>query len=347
MEDWYGIKEPEVQWLVDGLIAADGQAAIIGKPKAGKSTFIRSLIVSVVKGRQFLGRCVDIPPNTGRVLYLTLDRKDQVWRVAKELRELGIEQDDAERLRLRSSADLTAKTYSERLEWLKKEVSAAKPHLVVIDLLWQFIIAKNSNDYNATLDGINQLQDALRDCGYKGALVVAIHGRKAVSTVDGFDDVLGSTSQRGSFSTLIMLTHRRVEGVYTVASDQTERDDVLGEIPETILGRGQDGTLQLHQPFGDLVKAAKQAKVEADLQRLIQFVDDHPGSEMEDITNGLAMSKKFALKLLTMTADLRREGAGIKGSPHRYYSAGYEAPEPASEATAINLAEGVSIVYAN
>ena len=54
--DYKWFTEPEVQtpWLVDGLIPANGYSAVVGKPKAGKSTIIRNLIVAVVKGGERL-----------------------------------------------------------------------------------------------------------------------------------------------------------------------------------------------------------------------------------------------------------------------------------------------------
>ena len=95
--NWFTIPKPETSWLVDVLIPSDGYAAICGKPKAGKSTFLRNLIASVIKGHEFLGRRIELPRSTGRVLYLHLDRKDQPWRVSKELRDLGITQDESPR----------------------------------------------------------------------------------------------------------------------------------------------------------------------------------------------------------------------------------------------------------
>jgi hypothetical protein len=64
--DWHDEPvETETRWLVHGLIPADGYTAIVGKPKAGKSTTIRNLIAAVIKGRDFLDRPIGVPPNTG------------------------------------------------------------------------------------------------------------------------------------------------------------------------------------------------------------------------------------------------------------------------------------------
>ena len=341
--EWFTEPEVETQWLVDGLIPSDGYSAICGKPKSGKSTAIRNLVVAVIKGSEFLGRAITLPPNTGKVLYIHLDRKDQPAKVAAELRRLGVTKDEAPRLTLRLAQHLPSNDFAERLEWLKSEVRAAKPDLIVIDLLWQFVVAKNSNDYNAVLDGINRLQDALIGVGYHGALICAVHGRKATNPNDQFDDFLGSTGQRGSFSTNIMLTQYRKEGLYTIISDQTERDDHWGEIPETTLVRNPDGTLSLDRPMAALAKEAKQSKAKDDFFRLVNFIRENPGCEMKSIEDGLSMSKKYILILLerpSASAFLNREGKGQKGDPFRFY--------PRPEAQYAGPVEGASNAqYAN
>ena len=325
--EWFTEPEIETQWLVDGLIPADGYSAIVGKPKAGKSTVLRNLVVAVIKGHPFLGRAVELPPGTGKVLYIHLDRKDQPAKVAAELRKLGITKQESPRMIMRLAQHLPSNVFEERLEWLKKEVEVTQPNLIVIDLLWQFVRAKSSNDYNAVLEGINALQDALIHVKYKGALIAAVHGRKATNPNDQFDDFLGSTGQRGSFSTNIMLTQYRKEGLYTIISDQTERDAIFGEIPETTIVRNPDGTLSLGTPMASLVKEAKQAKSNDDFDSLVSFIREHPGCEMKDITQGLSMSNKYALILLERMPKsllnsgseiLRREGKGHKGDPYRF-----------------------------
>ena len=319
-KNWFHLPEPETAWLVDGLISSDGHTSVVGKPKAGKSTLVRNLIASVIKSRPFIGRSVDIPEGTGKVIYIHLDRKDQPWRVAAELRQLGVTESEASRLILRTAQDIPD-SFSERLEWLKKEVTDHRPHLLVIDLLWQFVIAENSNDYNAVLTSINSLQDSLTAAKYQGALVVTLHGRKATNVNDVFDDVLGSTSQRGSFSTNIMLTRHRKENVHTIQSDQTDRDEILGELPETVLHRNTDGTLSLLQAFSELATEEKQSRSHAMLKRVIGFIEDHPGCEMPQIMDGLGMAKKTILKLLNEVPGLWHTiGKGEKGDPLNYYS---------------------------
>lgn len=335
---WFHIPKPQVTWLVDGLIPADGHAAVCGKPKAGKSTFIRNLIVSVVTGREFLGRSIDLPAGTGRVLYVHLDRKDQPWQVAQDLRELGITQGDADRVTLKTAEDVPFDT-NERLQWLGKNVVDVHPNLIVIDLLWQFVSAKNANDYTAVIDGINALQDVLTQIGYKGALVVALHSRKATNANDPADDILGSTAQRGSFGTNIFLTRYRKEGVYTILSEQTLRDEHFGEIDETVITRTAD-RLELGQSYTHIAMEQKQVMAEAQGQRVLNFIKGHSGCEISDITQGLGMSKKTVLDhIRAAPALVRTAGAGKKGDPHRYHLKNtINDPQAAAQAVAANWA---------
>lgn len=324
MKDWHLIPEAEVSWLVDGLFPADGYSAVCGKPKAGKSSAIRNLIASVIKSRPFLGRCVNVPNGEGRVLYIHLDRKDRPAAVVKQLKQLGITSDDeVSRLHFMVEKDLpsdSSDVYQGRLDWLKEQVKAINPHLIVIDLLWHFVCASNTNDYRATLDGINKLQDALEEANYKGALVVALHGRKSTNIDQPFDDVLGSTGQRGSFSTLVMLTQYKAEKRYTIMSDQTEREHPWDELDETVIHRNPDGTLFLGQSCLDLKNANKLAERENDIHRLLAFIKDNPGVETADIVDALGMSKAHLLKLAgTLGEFIERTGKGIKGDPYKYF----------------------------
>lgn len=208
--NWYEWKRPTTSWLVDGLIPSDGTCCLLGKPKSGKSSAVRNLAASVITNSKFLGRAV-LTIEPAKVLFLHLDRKDVGSQVAYELLQL-VPAEDRQRLILCVASDLPS-TFAERLDWLTQEVNANQPSLIVIDLLMYFLVLRSANDYNETIQGINQLLDTLSKIKYRGALVVTQHARKAEASADSFDHGLGSTAQRASFVTNMMFKRRREEGI--------------------------------------------------------------------------------------------------------------------------------------
>ena len=336
MSDWYALPEEPVEWLVDGLITTDDCAAANGKPKSGKSTGIRSLIAAVVLGGKFLNRDVGVPPGTGRVLYVHLDRKDRKHRVAKELRQLGITREAASRIRLLTEKDMPKDSgFDARCQWLADEIKSFMPNLVVIDLLLHFVRTKKGvNDYDTMIDAVAQLQDSLSECGYRGALLVSLHARKALGEDVG-DSVLGSTGIRGSLSTLLHFHHYRKEKIYTVQSDQSVRGDTFGELDETIVNRdAETGVISLGAKYEDLKAQDKKDEWTLRRSKILGFIKANPGNTSDEIALALNMAKKTVLPILEAlekNLDIRTTGAGIKGDPRLYFGDVIQVKPPSVE----------------
>jgi len=332
--DWYNLKPPSTKWLVYGLITSDDNFAVVGKPKSGKSSFTRNLVVSVIKGTPFIGRAIDTGKEAGRVLYVHLDRKDRPNKVGMDFKRLGCTSPDEVKRLVMGVAEEIGNSFDERLKWLKKEAKALKPHLIVIDLMWQFVVAKNSNEYNAFLEGLNTLQDALTSIKYQGALLVTIHGRKATNPEDPLDDILGSTGQRGSFNNIVMLTRYRREGHYTIISDQTDRDTEHGEIDETLITRDATGRMSLECAYADLKKEQREGRDQEAIDRLLDFVLANEGCTQSDLMEGLDLTKPTVRKLLDNAGDrITKCGKGTKTNPFRY--APYKMPTFQREAVTL------------
>jgi hypothetical protein len=290
----------------------------VGKPKSGKSTAIRSLATCIIKGKAFLGRQVHVPKAGGKVLYIHLDRKDPVENVADELRTLGITEKEAERLHLLSAEDMPDKG---RMEWLISEVTRFKPILIIIDLLFQFVSTENANAYNENLKALNELQDALREAGFKGHLLTAHHARKATNPEDVFDDYLGTQAIRGSSSTGIHFKHDKGNKRYTLQSDQTFREPLLGDIEETVVERSPEtGEIYLGNTLESLKATQKRDKDRTDGDDVLHYVQQNANCTQADILEGISISKANLNKLLKklVGTDITRTGDGVANSPFRY-----------------------------
>jgi len=180
------------------------------------------------------------------------------------------------------------------------------------------------------------LQDTLSDCGYKGALLVSLHARKA-SGEDVGDSVLGSTGIRGSLSTLLHFHHYRKDKIYTVQSDQTVRDDAYGELDETIVNRETaTGVISLGSKYEDVKVQDKKDEWTIRRSKILNFVKATPGKTADDIAAALSMSKKTVLPVLEeleKSKDIRSAGAGVKGDPRLYFGDVLLRKEPPESAT--------------
>jgi hypothetical protein len=312
----------ENKWLIQGLITSDDCVGFSGKPKSGKSTSIRNIAAAVVTGGQYLGRKVTTPAG-GRVLYLHLDRKDRPHQVKRELRNLGITEDNQHRLRLLTQKDVPTSSTNEQLcAWIARHVQEHKPDLLVIDLLTNFLhCRKGVNDYDGMQAAITLLQDNLSTVEYKGAFILSLHNRKSISEDNPFDDILGTTAIRGCLSTILAFRQYKKQKLYTVQSDQTHRDSLIGELDEMIVNRDHTGRVSLGGKFEDLKKEEKKDVYSAQLTKVFNYIARNEGKTSDELAEGLVMSKKTLLPLLeSLASRIISKGEGKKGDPKRYFA---------------------------
>ena len=119
----YAKPDPEVEWLVQGLLPADGLSLLVAPPKVGKSTLARCLAVAVADGRGWwLGR----PTTTGKVLHLVLEERSDTVR--DHYRNLNAPENSIYVFVGMAPAQ------ADRLQLLRATVRAIRPALVIIDL---------------------------------------------------------------------------------------------------------------------------------------------------------------------------------------------------------------------
>lgn len=95
----------------------------------------------------------------------------------------------------------------------------------------------------------------------------------------------------------------------------------MGGINETTLIRDSDGALVLGQTTTTLKNEERNAKREADIRRLLSFVENHPGTTIDEAMGFLTMAKSHVLDLAGSVGDLMYStGRGVKGDPKLYFT---------------------------
>ena len=147
----YAKPDPEVEWLVEGLLPADGISLLVAPPKVGKSTLARCLAVAVADGRRWwLGR----PTKTGAVLHLVLEERSATVR--DHYRNLNAPENSIYVFVGMAPAQ------ADRLQLLRATVRAIRPALVIIDSLFRYAHIQDGNDYAETVAELGPFIDLAR-----------------------------------------------------------------------------------------------------------------------------------------------------------------------------------------
>lgn len=303
IKEVYDTPDEQISYCVDNLLPTGGMSALLGKPKAGKTSLARQLAVAVAQGEAFLGR----KTKRGRVLYLAIEEK--LSQVKAHFRQLGLQESDPVEIACGSVQK------SKAIDMLELTLQAAEDSvLVIIDPMFRFVKVSDANDYIQVNDILEKLLDVARK---RDVHILTVHHMKKKETEDDMDGALGSTAIAGAVDTLISLKVDQ-NGGRIIATRQRYGTDMESthlewnpDSGEMSLGATSEATEKLRaEEIRDLIET-----------RMLTYIAAHPGCDQESIFNavtGKTTTKKQVFQSLKDKAYLSVTGSGKKGDPYRY-----------------------------
>lgn len=172
----------EKEWIVGKLLPVGGLSLISGSPKSGKSTIIRQLVRSILRGERFLERDC----KRGSVFWFGLEEQQE--DINAGFKKLGIQPD--ENLHVHVGAPMSDKV----MEDLMTLLCETKPTIAVVDTLFDLIQVESENSYNEIKGQMAKLSQIARA---SGTHIICIHHNSKGSDASGFRGtkaILGSTA---------------------------------------------------------------------------------------------------------------------------------------------------------
>ncbi len=304
LEQLYSQPEPELRFLIEGVLPSSGLTFLIGKPKSGKSTLVRQLIAAVAMGTPFLG----FHTVQASVLYYGIEERD--YELRRHFREMDL------------PLDAGVETYTGTMEpsWLEdlnvKLESDPAIKLVVLDPLLLAVNVKDANDYAPMMRALSPLRTLARE--FEIAIVCVHHGKKALSA-DAGDNVLGSTALRGSADA----TWQIIRGLDGTRTFQTEMRYGTDLPPTTLVFDEDNHTSRLGNAEAAIARHDAGYARSNIRDRMLTFVTTVPKTREEIMraVPGNTTLKCEAFRKLQDDGLFTVTGAGVKGNPFLYLAA--------------------------
>jgi hypothetical protein len=298
LESLFAEPEERLSWVLDGILPAGGLGQLNGKPKAGKSTFVRCLALAVARGEMFLGRATV----KGAVLYIALEEKrSEVKKHFQALEASGNEPILVHVDRAPANAVLAA----------QRAIEQYNPTLVIVDPLLKFARVKDANDYAQVTYALEPVLELARK---SGAHVLLVHHAGKADKSDPVDSGVGSIGFGGGADTVLYM--KRTERYRTLQTVQRYGTD----LPEAVL--------EFDAERGAVLLGAERSKADADqvattIVAHMRAIGGNPTQpEIEQAVEGSTKAKRDALRVLVTEGKLLRKGGGKKGDPYRYSLSG-------------------------
>jgi hypothetical protein len=295
----------EPEWIVESYVAKSAITDVNGKPKAaGKTTWALYLSSKVLGGEPFM----DLATMKTGVLYLT-EQSASTDREALDRAGLL----DREELAVLFWRDTIGVNWPEIVHEAAEEAVRRDAQLLIVDTLPQFAGLKGDAENSATgaLTAMQPLQEVAAT--YNLAIIIVRHERKSGGQVGVAGR--GSTAFAGAVDLIVSI--RRSEGAARPTIRELHALSRFDETPDVLV---VELTESGYRALGDKAAVAESEAREAILEAA-------PTSEARAVSlNFLLMvtdlgrsSAQKAIEALLEAGELRRVGAGVKGSPYRYW----------------------------
>ncbi len=290
LDDLLAEPEEEVAYVWERTLPAGGISICAAKPKVGKSTFVRNLVVAILRGTPFFGRAI----TSGPVVYLCLEEKRA--EIAGHFRRMGASGDN---LYIH-----TGRAPDDALAALTVAIAEYRPVLAVIDPLSRFVRLNDANAYAEVARAMEPIIDLARTSGCH--IICVHHAGKGERT--GGDALLGSTALFGAVDTLLMMKRR--DQVRTIETIQRYGEDM----EETVVYL--DSETGIVTPGGDLATMLMGQAQAAVLAAMGNDTLTEP--DIRARVGGNESTTGKALRALVDEGKVARTGKGKRGDPYQY-----------------------------
>jgi len=293
LDDLLAEPEEKVAYVWERTLPAGGISICAAKPKVGKSTFVRNLVVAILRGTPFFGRAI----TPGAVVYLCLEEKRA--EIAGHFRRMGA-----------SGGNLyihTGRAPDDALAALTVAIAEYRPVLAVIDPLSRFVRLNDANAYAEVARAMEPIIDLARTSG--SHIVCVHHAGKGERT--GGDALLGSTALFGAVDTLLMMKRR--DQVRTIETIQRYGEDM----EETVVYLDSEtGIVTQGGDLATMLMGQAQAAVLAAMGN-----DTLTEPDIRARVGGNESTTGKALRALVDEGKVARTGKGKRGDPYQYLRA--------------------------
>ena len=303
VQELYDTPPENIDYCVENLLPSGGFSVLVGKPKAGKTTLARQLVVAVAQGRPFLNRRTD----QCAVIYIAMEEKES--EVRSHFNALGLQGADpvhilCERVSKNTSVAMLEATFK----------GNPKLKLAVIDPVFRFVSVKDSNDYIQVTNALEGLLNLTRNYGVH---ILTVHHKKKKDTDDLTDGALGSTAISGSVDTYIDLRKDR-SGLRTLCTDQRYGINLA----ETqLIWDMKSRRLSLGKTCVEVEEEGAKRGEDRVTQEIINYIHEEPGCTQAAIFNavtGRTSTIRAMFRGIVEQGLLEEEGQGTKVEPYRY-----------------------------